>query len=194
MLFVKILVYTLNNNILDKTGQKNSHECNAGVCKLTVHQVGIGLLQLQDNVNHHLQEGVVPAVTLVMDIKTSLPAVYFVYLTPRRTHLWECSHSGSPGWVLCPHTEHEAPQLSAPGLSSGRNLGLENRHSNDIRKNVTFDVNRKTLYHSHFYAHQSTESSELILYHHLLRSSEPNGASTGTEWAACILAGSFPLY
>lgn len=87
MLLVKNPVYTLNSNFLDKMGQKNSHECHVCVCKLTVHQVGIGLLQLQNNVNHHLQEGVVPAVTLVMDKQTSLPAVYFVYLTPRWTHL-----------------------------------------------------------------------------------------------------------
>lgn len=31
---------------------------------LTIYQAGIGLLQLQDNVNHHLQEGCVPAVAL----------------------------------------------------------------------------------------------------------------------------------
>lgn len=35
----------------------------------------IGLLQLQNDVNHHLQEGLVPAVTLVMDEQTGLPAV-----------------------------------------------------------------------------------------------------------------------
>lgn len=31
---------------------------------LTVHQAGIGPLQLQNNVNHRLQEGCVPAVAL----------------------------------------------------------------------------------------------------------------------------------
>lgn len=38
--------------------------------QLTVHQAGVGPLQLQDNVNHHPQEGAVHAVTLVMDEDT----------------------------------------------------------------------------------------------------------------------------
>lgn len=52
------------------TEEKNSPKCNIGVCKPTVHQAGIGLLQLQDNVDHHLQERLVPAVTLVIDQQT----------------------------------------------------------------------------------------------------------------------------
>lgn len=37
-------------------------------CTLTVYQARIVLLQLQNNVNHHLQEGRVPAVALGMKV------------------------------------------------------------------------------------------------------------------------------
>lgn len=47
-------------------------------------------------------------------------------LTPL-THLWGCSHSGSPYWAWCPRTAHSAPLLSVLVPSSGCSLQFK-RH------------------------------------------------------------------
>lgn len=70
MLLVKLPVHALNSDVF---GEREG--------KLTVHQAGIGLLQLQNDVHHHLQEGVVPAVTLVMDEQTGSPVYALVLRT-----------------------------------------------------------------------------------------------------------------